>query len=329
VRILITGISGSGGSYLADYLTTLPGAEVHGLARWHSTTAADNLNGCRARLSLHECDLCDLGSVLRTLRSVQPDYIFHLAAHANVRASFDTPLAVLNNNVMGTANLLEAVRLLGTDPLLQHCSTSEVYGLVGPERVPITEDCPLNPASPYAVSKVTQDQLVHAYHQSFGLRVVRTRMFTYLNPRRADLFATSFARQVARIERGLQDELTHGNLDSVRTVIDVRDGVRAYWWAATRGRVGEVYNIGGEKTITVGEFLERLKALARCPVPSRVDPALLRPVDVTLQVPCTEKFRRDTGWKPEVPFEDSVRFLLDCARRDVAAEVARRGLAAA
>jgi GDP-4-dehydro-6-deoxy-D-mannose reductase len=314
---LITGITGSGGSYLADYvLDQQPGVAVHGIARWHSTTAPGNLARAGNRAVVHECDLTDLSSVVRVIRDVRPDVIFHIASHANVWAGFKTPLAVLNNNIMGTANLLEAVRLAEIDPIIQICSTSEVYGQVDPKDVPIRETCRLNPASPYAVSKVTQDLLGGTYFQSYRMPIIRTRMFAYINPRRADLFATSFAMQVARIELGLQDELTHGNLQSTRTLIDVRDAMHSYWVAVVKGEPGEVYNIGGNTVITVGEFLEALKKLARVPIRSRVDPNLLRPADVTLQIPDTSKFAAATGWRPKYAFDESVAFLLaECRAR--------------
>ena len=159
----------------------------------------------------------------------------------------------------------------------------------------------------------------YCYYKAYGLPVVRTRMFTYINPRRADLFATSFAMQVARVEAGQQDILTHGNLDSVRTMLDVRDAVRAYWIAASKGVTGEVYNIGGTKTVTVGEFLETLRGQARCPVKTVQDPNLMRPTDVTLQIPDCRKFQAATGWEPQIGFEDSVRHLLDHCRKTVSA----------
>ncbi len=180
---MITGISGSGGSYLAEYIVqNHPEVEVHGLSRWHSTTTSDNLRAIRERVTVHECDLADLGSVIDALQKIKPDAIFNLASHANVRASFITPNAVLSNNILGTSNLFEAVRLLKLDPLIQHCSTSEVYGQVDPKFVPINEDAPIDPASPYAVSKVAQDLLARVYFVSYEMRIVRTRMFTYLNP---------------------------------------------------------------------------------------------------------------------------------------------------
>jgi GDP-4-dehydro-6-deoxy-D-mannose reductase len=327
-RALITGISGSGGSYLAEYIAqNHPSVELHGFSRWHSTTTSDNLASVRDRVALHEVDLTDFGSVYAALRCVQPDAIFHLASHANVRASFVTPNAVLANNILSTSTLFEAIRLAELDPVVQLCSTSEVYGQVDPKHVPITEDAPMRPVSPYAVSKTAQDLLGFSYFKSYGMRIVRTRMFAYLNPRRADLFATSFARQVAWIERGLQSEpLRHGNLESVRTMIDVRDAMRAYWEATLHCEPGEAYNIGGTTVIKVGAFLDLLIGLARTSIPTRCDAALLRPADVTLQIPSIDKFKAATGWQPRYSFEDSVADLLGYWRqRALEAEAAASG----
>ena len=321
-NVLITGITGSGGSYLAEYIVEKqPDVAVHGLARWHSTATAQNITSIASKIALHECDLNDLSSVLLLMKKVRPDAIFHFASHANVRASFITPLSVVNNNVMSTLNLLEAIRLAEIDPIIQICSTSEVYGQVAPEDVPITENCPMRPVSPYAVSKVTQDLLGFAYFRSYNMKIFRTRMFAYINPRRADLFAASFARQVARVEAGLQQELIHGNLDSVRTLIDVRDAVDAYWQSILYCQPGEAYNIGGNTVLKVGEFLDILKKLSKKPIPSRVDPFLLRPADVTLQVPCVEKFKKITGWTPKYSIEESIAHLLDYWRKEVSKEM--------
>lgn len=328
-RALITGITGSGGSYLAEYIAEHhPGVAIHGMSRWRSTASTQNLDAVRSRVVAHECDLMDFTSVYSVLKEVKPDVIFHLAAHANVRASFTTPHTVINNNIMGTSYLLEAIRLLGQDPLIQLCSTSEVYGQVDPKNVPITEDCPIRPASPYAVSKTAQDLLGWAYFRSYGQRVIRTRMFTYFNPRRTDLFATSFARQIAWIEQGLLKEVRHGNLESVRTFVDVRDAVRAYWDAVLYCEPGEAYNIGGDTVMTVGECLERLCRLARVPIKKRMDPQLKRPADVTLQIPNSDKFKRATGWKPRYGFDESLRFLLDHWRREARREALLREAAA-
>lgn len=316
--VLITGISGSGASYLAEYITNNhPDVQVHGTSRWHSTTASSNLEAIADKIHIHECDLNDPYNVMRVLQTVTPDAIFNMASYANVRAAWDNPSAVLDNNIKSTLNILETLRLTGQKPIVQLCCTSEVYGQVDPKNVPITENCPLNPVNPYAVSKLAQDALGYTYFKGFDIPIVRTRMFAYLNPRREDLFATSFAMQVARIEYGLQKELLHGNLDSKRTIIDVRDAIESYWIAVLKCTPGEVYNIGGETVITVGQFLDTLKKKAHCEVPSRLDPHLLRPADVTLQIPDISKFRNQTGWKPRYSFEESVAFLLEHCRNKV------------
>lgn len=320
-NVLITGITGSGGSYLAEYIVANhPAVKVHGLARWHSTTTQDNLGAIRDRVDVHEADLTDFAATFSVLRDVKPDAVFHLASYANVRESFTNPAAVLENNIKGTVNLFEAVHLAGLDPYIQLCSTSEVYGQVDPDRIPTAEDAPVRPINPYAVSKVTQDLLGHVYWVSYGMKIITTRMYTYINPRRADLFASSFARQVARIEAGLQESLVHGNLDSARTVIDVRDAMRAYWEAIEKCTPGEAYNIGGTKTITVREFLEILKGKAKVAIPTRQDSRLIRPADITVQIPNVGKFMAATGWKPQYSFEDSVDLMLDYWRARVRAE---------
>jgi GDP-mannose 4,6-dehydratase len=319
-KILITGIAGSGGSYLAEYIyNNHPKVVIHGLV--HSRSSRKNLKNIHTKVNIHEADLMDFGSVYSVLEKVRPDVIFHLAAFANVRSSFVTPNLFLSNNILSTSNLFEAIRLTHQDPIIQLCSTSEVYGQVDKKDVPIKENAPMKPASPYAVSKATQDLLGWTYFTSYKMKIIRTRMFTYLNPRRTDLFASSFAKQVAWIERGLQNELTHGNLESVRTIVDMRDAMRAYWLTVLYCNPGEAYNIGGTTTMKVGEFLERLIALSKTSISTRCDPTLLRPSDVTLQIPCIDKFINETGWAPEYSFEESISHLLDFWRKKADNEV--------
>ena len=322
MKVLITGVAGSGGSYLADYITqNHPDVEVHGLARWHSTTNIDNVKQIRGKITVHQCDMLDLGSMIRVVRRIRPDRIFNLASHANVRVCFDDPIAVYSNNVLLMHNLLEAVRFEAPEAMIQQCSTSEVYGT--PLITPIREDHPIIAVNPYAASKISQEALCHAYFKSFGLRVIFTRMFAYINPRRRDLFATSFAYQIAKIEQDAKENLDydqvirHGNLDSIRTIIDVRDAMETYWIACEHCTPGEAYNIGGKYTATVGDVLNILKSLAKVPVVSRQDPALMRPVDMTKQIPDTTKFDSLTGWKPRYSIEESLDFLLNHVRKEV------------
>lgn len=310
MNVLITGITGSGGSYLADYiLENHPEVKVFGLHRWHSAGTLKNIDHIKDKITIIECDLLDLSSVIRALQISKPHKIFHLAAYANVRKCFDTPLSVINNNVMGTANLLEAVRLTCPEAIIQMCSTSEVYG--NPQIFPMTEDHPLNPVNPYSVSKLAQETLALAYHKCWGLKVIVTRMFAYINPRREDLFASSFAKQIVEIENGKRDVVKHGNLDSIRTIIDVRDAMESYWIASEKCLIGEVYNIGGKFVVSVREFLELLKNHSEALIVSVLDESLLRPVDVTRQICDTRKFDELTGWKPKYTIDESVDFLLN------------------
>jgi GDPmannose 4,6-dehydratase/GDP-4-dehydro-6-deoxy-D-mannose reductase len=262
-----------------------------------------------------DCDLMDLSATLRAIKEIQPDGIFHFASHANVLLSFSNPIAVVNNNLNSTLNLLEALRILKFFPKIVAASTSEVYGLVQKSDVPIKENLLMRPASPYAASKAIQDHIEAIYNDAFGIPIVRTRMFTYVNPRRADLFATSWARQIVGIERGNLKELRHGNLDSVRTLLDVRDAMEAYWLAFEFGIPGEIYNIGGEVSLPVRDVLNYLIRLAQSPIPTIQDPLLFRPSDVTLQVPDCTKFKQLTCWQPKFDVYDALTYLLEETRK--------------
>lgn len=198
-------------------------------------------------------------------------------------------------------------------------NSSEVYGQVSKSDVPIRESCPFRPASPYAVSKVSEDMLALQYWLSHKLRTIRTRMFTHTGPRRGDVFAMSFfAKQIAAAELKLQEPVIRvGNLKSIRTFCDVRDAVRAYWIMVRKCNPGEVYNIGGNRTMSVGEALEKLLSFSEMKMKIKVDPQLIRPSDVTLQIPCTDKFKNETGWEPEIPLEKTLSDILDYWRKEL------------
>lgn len=312
MRALITGITGFVGSHLAEFLLSKK-EEVYGTYRWRSPM--DNIRHILDKVHLVQCDLTDLNSCIQAVQKIKPSVIYHLAAQSYVPASFHSPRATIEANIIGTLYLLEAVRINKLDPIIHICSSSEVYGQVKEEELPITETTPFRPASPYAVSKIGEDMLALQYHLSYGLNTIRTRMFTHTGPRRGHVFALSaFARQIVRIERGLQESILYvGNLDSVRTFADVRDTVRAYWLLTKYCPPGEVYNIGGEVTMTIGEMLRKLIAISpqKDEIVVKVDPRLLRLSDVTLQIPSIEKFKKATGWKPEIPFDQTIKDTLD------------------
>jgi GDP-mannose 4,6-dehydratase len=318
MKVLITGITGMVGSHLADFLLTKRD-EIYGTCRWRSPR--DNIEHIKDKITLINCELLDSHSVMNCIDKVKPDVIYHLAAQSYVLDSFDEPVVTLQTNIIGTTNILEAVRRLKLNPIIHICSSSEVYGQVKEDEVPIKETNTLRPASPYAVSKVGEDMIALQYYLSYGLKIIRTRMFTHTGPRRGDVFAeSSFAKQIALIEKGKQEPILRvGNLDSVRTFSDVRDAVKAYWLLTKHCKPGEVYNIGGNRTMKVGDMLNYLISLS--PMKNKikivVDRKLLRPSDVTLQIPSIDKFVKETGWKPEIPFEKTMKDLLDYWRERV------------
>jgi GDP-4-dehydro-6-deoxy-D-mannose reductase len=318
MRVLITGITGMVGSHLAEYCLERGDVEVVGTVRWRSPR--ENIAGIVDRVQLVDCDLRDGASVRRLLERTQPEAIFHLAAQSFVPASWDGPADTLATNVGAQVNLLEAMRELGlTDVPLHIAGSSEEYGLVRPEEVPITEENPLRPLSPYAVSKVTQDLLGWQYHRSFGLRVVRTRAFNHEGPRRGYVFVTSnFAKQIAEIEAGKRlPVLEVGNLEARRDWHDVRDTVVAYWLAAFEGEPGEVYNIGRGEATSVREMLDLLLSMAKVDVEVRPVAQRMRPSDVELLVCDPSKFKQRTGWEPKIPFDQTLRDTLEYWRERV------------
>ncbi|HEX6862287.1 MAG TPA: GDP-mannose 4,6-dehydratase [Thermoanaerobaculia bacterium] len=312
MRALITGMTGFAGSHLAEYLLAEhPDVEVYGTHRWRSRM--ENVEHLRSKVKLLEADLRDYTSMHSALERSRPDVIFHLAAQSFVPSSWTAPNDTLTTNVSGQTNLFEAVRALRLDPVIQIACSSEQYGLVLPGETPIKETNPLRPLSPYAVSKVAQDYLGYQYFQSYGLKVVRTRGFNHTGPRRGHVFVTSnFCSQVAAIELGLQEPVIRvGNIDAIRDFTDVRDMVRAYWLAVTKAKPGEVYNIATGNGIVIREMLERLIKLASVEVKIETDPERLRPSDVEILIGDASKFNADTGWEPRIPFDQTLRDLLD------------------
>lgn len=318
MRILITGVTGFAGSHLADYiLSRHPDVEVFGIVRWRSRM--ENIQHILDKVHLHEADLKDMVSLKKCLSEIKPDRIFHLAAQSFVPTSWVCPSETFAINAMGEINLFEAVLSLNMNPRIHIAGSSEEYGMVNPDEVPMTERNPLRPLSPYAVSKVAQDLLAYQYFMSYGLDTVRTRGFNHTGPRRGEVFICSnFARQISEIEKGQKSPVIHvGNLEAKRDFTDVRDMVRAYWLALEKGESGEVYNIGSGKALTMQSILDMLLAQTRVPVKIEVDPKRLRPSDVPILLADSKKFRLISGWKPVVPFEQTLKDLLSFWREKI------------
>jgi len=325
MNALITGITGMVGSHLADYLIENTDWKIYGFCRWNDDlTNIKHLFGRinkKDRISLIYGDLNDFASLSRAVRDSCPDYVFHLAAQSYPQTSFIAPIETLQTNIIGTANLLEALHASDHNPIIHVCASSEVFGRVSKENLPIKEDCNFHPASPYAISKVGTDLLGRYYAEACNMKVMTTRMFTHTGPRRGDVFAEStFAKQIAMIEAGMQDPVIRvGNLDSLRTWSDVRDAVRAYYMLVTVNPIpGEYYNIGGSFSCSVGDMLKHLISIStRKDITFETEKSRLRPIDADLQVPCTEKFKDHTGWSPEISFEKTMQDLLDYWRKRV------------
>ena len=328
-KALITGITGMVGSHMADFLLENSNWDIYGMHRWRSPL--DNIKHLiprinqKDRLHLKFGDLRDSTSINNLIKEVKPNYVFHLAAQSFPKTSFISPEDTLDTNVQGTFRILEALKEYSPSAIVHICSSSEVFGRVPREKLPISEDCTFHPASPYAISKVGTDLAGRFYAEAYGMMVMTTRMFTHTGPRRGDVFAEStFAKQIAMIENGMQKSVIKvGNLDSLRTFADVRDAARAYHLLLTKNPVsGEYYNIGGQYTTTIGDMLDNLisKTTFGGKITIEVDSERLRPIDADLQIPDTSKFSRHTGWKPEIGFDQTMSDLLEYWRKKIVDE---------
>lgn len=322
----ITGITGMVGSHLADYLIANTDWDIVGMCRWRSPL--DNIAHLvpminrKERIYLKYGDLRDSSSIDHVIKETKPDYVFHLAAQSFPQTSFTSPLDTYETNIQGTSRVLEALRHHSKDAVIHICASSEVFGRVPKEKLPISEDCTFHPASPYAISKVGTDLVGRFYAEAYQMTVMTTRMFTHTGPRRGDVFAEStFAKQIAMIERELIPPVVKvGNLNSLRTIADVRDAVRAYYMLVTHNPIGgEFYNIGGTYSCSISELLNYLISLSpkKDEIKIEIDPERLRPIDADLQVPDTRKFEKHTGWKPEISYEKTMKDLLNYWRERV------------
>ena len=325
-NVLITGITGMVGSHLADYLLENTDWKIYGLARWNdSLENIEHLSAeinSKERIELVYGDLNDLASLLSAVDKSKPGYVFHLAAQSYPQTSFDSPIETLQTNILGTTNLLEALRRSKYKEAVIHvCASSEVFGRVPKNKLPINEECSFHPASPYAISKVGTDLIGRYYAEAYGMTIMTTRMFTHTGPRRGDVFSEStFAKQIAMIEAGLQEPKIYvGNLESLRTYADVRDAVKAYYMLVTiNPTAGEYYNIGGTYTCKIKDMLNFLISQSTIPnIEIVTDPERLRPIDADLQIPDITKFQHHTGWNPEIPFDKTMRDLLEYWRNKI------------
>ncbi len=309
-KALITGIAGFAGSHLAELLLS-KGIEVYGLCRPRSKT--DHIESIINKLHLEDADLLDSHSLYTTIAKIKPDYIFHLAAQSFVPTSWVSPSVTLEVNIVGSANLFEAVRQVGIAPAIQIACSSEEYGLVHANELPIKETNPLRPQSPYAVSKVAMDYLGYQYFCSYNMRIIRTRGFNHTGPRRGETFVTSnFAKQIAMIEKGKQEPHIYvGNLETQRDWTDVRDMVRGYLLSVEKCSPGDVYNICTGKAVRIGDMLDLLLSFSKAKVKVQPDSSRMRPSDVPVLIGDNSKFVKKTDWKAQISFKKTMEDLLN------------------
>ena len=322
MNILITGGTGFVGSHMIDFILKYaikPNQKIYCTKRWmEDTKNLDHIDD--KRLEYIDCDLLDAQSIIRAVEISKPEKVFHFAAQSFPEVSFKTPIITLQTNTIGTTHLLEAIKESKYNPVIVSVSTSEVYGMPEENEVPIKETNPIRAANPYSISKVGHDLMSQYYHKAYGMKIITTRMFSHEGARRGkELALSSFAYQIAKAEKLVGEQfIYHGNLDSTRTYAHIDDAISAYWVCSNSQKFGEVYNIGGEQTCTVGEALDKLISMSnKKDLIKKLDKDRLRPTDITLQIPDTTKFRHEFAWTPLKNLTDVCHDLLDYWRKIV------------
>ena len=320
--ILVTGGTGFVGSHMIDYILKYairPEQKIYCTKRWlEDTKNVDHIDD--KRFQFIDCDFNDAPSVYRAIEISKPEKVFHFAAQSFPEVSFHTPSVTLSTNTLGTTYLLEAIKNSDCDPVIVSVSTSEVYGMPEEDEVPIKETNPIRAANPYSISKVGHDLMSQYYHKAYGMKIIVTRMFSHEGARRGKEFAlSSFARQIAKAEKLKGEQfIYHGNLDSTRTYAHIDDAISAYWVCSNSQKFGEVYNIGGDQTCTVGEALDKLISMStKKDLTKKLDKDRLRPTDITLQIPDTTKFRHEFAWTPMKNLTNVCEDLLNYWRKNI------------
>lgn len=315
MKVLIIGITGFAGTFMYRFLTNLKDINLYGTFR-HSTknrNITDNFN----RAELFECDVNDVYSVEKVLSEIQPDIVFHFASYVSVYSSFKNPLPTFQTNIIGTANILEAMKKIVPEVRILIPGSAEEYGKVLQDKMPIREEFLLNPVNPYAISKKVQEEIGLYYFKTYGLNIYFTRTFHYTGPEQPLGFVCSdFAKQVVDIENNKIKSIKAGNLEIKRDFLDIRDVVNAYWKIVNNGKSGKIYNVCSGKSIAIWEILNKLIKQSEKDISVEIDESKLRPSDVPDFVGDNTKLR-DIGWKPEYTIDDSLTALLDWWRDEV------------
>jgi GDP-4-dehydro-6-deoxy-D-mannose reductase len=316
MRALITGVAGFAGSHLAEELLRsryqVYGTKLRGESK-------EKLRGFIKSLSVRDLDLRHLPSVRRLVRRVKPDVVFHLAAVSSVGLSFKTPQMTFEVNLLGTVNLLEALREIEAVSKVVVVTSSDVYGVISPSDLPLKESSPMAPVTPYGVSKAAVDMVGYQYFKSYGMPIVRIRAFNHTGPRQDRGFVVpDFCRQVALIESGKSRPLISvGNLKAERDISDVRDIVRGYRLLAEKGRDGYAYHLCSGKSYRIEDILNRILEISTDAIEIKPDPRLMRPSEIPRLLGDFSRARRAAGYKPTYELKDTLEDTLDYWRTAV------------
>ena len=314
MKALITGISGFAGSYLAELLIK-KGYEVFGTFFDKSTFS--NLNDFMNKIKVYKCDIRNYNVLKNVIKDVKPDEIYHLAAISFVPTSLKEPKLTFDTNLYGTLNLYQAVMDLEMNPMILFIGSADEYGIVNENDLPIKEECPVNRRNPYSISKTSADFLSFFYFKNYSLNIIRVRPFNHIGPRQSPEFVcSSFAKQITEIEKGLREPIIKvGNLETKKDFTDVRDMVRGYWLALDKGEPGKVYNICSERAIQIKGLLNHLLELSSRKIEIMKDPKRMRPSDNPILQGDSLKFRKRSGWKPEMPLDKTLKDTLEYWRK--------------
>lgn len=321
MRVLITGIIGFTGIHLAEYLLSQDkyndNIDLYGIDIVRNVSKGAQLILDKVKVLTY--DILKKEQMKKIVKEIKPDRIFHLAGITFDTDSREYPEKFYITNVFGTINLLEAVRQLGIHPLVHIACSSAEYGLILENENPITETNPFRPISPYAISKLAQEMVGYQYFKNYGLKIIRTRAFNITGPgEKKDFVCSNFARQIALIEKGKQESTIYvGNLKTKRDFLDIRDVVKGYWLAVDKGISGEVYNVCSGKAYSIGEILDILLEIVREDIVVKQAPERVRPSDIPLQVGSFQKLYNQTGWKPTISLEETLKDLLNYWRKKV------------
>ena len=322
-KVLITGITGFVGSHLAEYCLGKD-LKLFGLRRYHLSNMK-NIIHVEDKIEWYDCDMMDMKSVIKVIKKIRPEIVFHMASQSFVSPSWDHPHLYMDANYKMTVNLLEACLECGINPRIHIPGSGEEHGDILEEELPITPETVLRPVNPYAVSKIAQDLIAYVYFRSYGMNVIRTRAFNHEGPRRDKVFGIPwYAYQIAKVENGMQEpRLEVGHLDDKRNFTHIKDMVRAYWLAVQKCTVGELYLVGNEKDTHVYTFRQALEMLIEMSSEKRISyeivPKYVRPTQVPRLICDPEKFVKKTGWQPEYSFEsilaDTLNYWRDQIKR--------------